>query len=558
MRQMVHVFQKDCRHLWPTIGAVLLLIALHAYGDVVLEGDSEAIAVVWSPFTLFYVLVGLSGMLLPFALLFLVASVVQEEAPVGTEQFWLTRPYDRVSLVIEKLVFLALFASLPLLLHDIAILLYLHLPLPAAGSLLLWKQAQFCVFLLIAATLAALTRTLAQFALASIGAVVLGLLLLYVSTASGQNPLFMGPPSMVYLGFTLLVLFGVAGMILIPYQYFRRRTALNAAIAIGFLCAGAIIAAFWPERLTVYLKRRNASAELSSLRLRPDPQLRPVGFSLPEVPDTAEQKPVPRIILFPFEATGLPSDVGVALTTSLAQFQSPAHQAIPFASPNPVRFQPAGEADSFLDRTGPNQFIPFFAENTRGFKDVADTEGVLKGKLFLEGYRTSRLSLGLSPDPISQQPMNIGQDHCLLTSLVRGGRVDVTLRCLGLEPGRVSRLQATLTPQPNGTGTGNTQIGGPDTWPAFFSPVNRITASFQFEYLPADAASGAHPNGPTLEQSDVAPNRRLDIYIEETVGGVVRDFRIEHLRPAEYDVPAWRQRGVQFASDRASTFGQKH
>jgi len=554
---MVHVFEKDCRHLWPTICAVLLLIALHAYADVT-EVGSEAIAIGWSPFTLFYLLVGLSGVLLPFALLLLVASVVHEEAAVGTEQFWLTRPYDRVGLVIEKLVFVALFASLPLLLHDIAVLAYLHLPLRAAGSLLLWKQAQLWVFLLIAVTLAALTRTLAQFALASIGTVVLGMLLLYVSAASGQNPFFMGPWSTVYLGLTLLLLFGVAGIILIPHQYLRRRTGLSTAIAIGFLFAGSMIVAFWPERLTVYLERRNASAELSNVRLRPDPQLQPSGLSLPALPDAGDEKPRSRLILFPFEATGLPNDVGVELTTSSAEFQSPAHPPVQFSSPNNVRFQSSSNADSFFPRTGPNQFISFLAENRRGHEVVRDTEGLLKGQLFLYGYRTYRLSLALNPDPVGEQAFNIGPDHCVLASSVRSRKVDVTVRCLGLEPGRVSGLTAMLTPLPNGSGKGQTQVGGPDTWPAFFTPVNRISASFQFDYVPAYSPSWAHPNSETLEPSGVAPNRRLDIYLEEAVGRVVRDFRIEHLRPADYDIPAWKQRGVPFASDPTSTVGQKH
>lgn len=552
MRQMVYVFRKDCRHLWPTICAVLLLIALHAYGDVTFDGGLHAVAVGWSPFSLFYLLVELSGALLPFALLFLVASVVEEEALVGTEQFWLTRPYDRVTLVIEKLVFVALFASLPLLLHDIAVLLYLHLPLRAAGSLLLWKQAQLGVFLLVAATLAALTRTLAQFALAAIGTMVLALVLLYLSAASGQSLFFKGPGSTVYVGLALLLLFAVAGIILIPYQYFRRRTRLIAAIAIGFLGAGAMIAAFWPEWLTVYLEQRTASAELRNVLLSPRPELPPAGLPQPQVPDTSEAKPVPRVILLPFEATGLPNNVGVALATSSVQFQSPAHQPIPFSSPNNVRFEPAGKPDSFFDRTGPNQFVSFLAENSRGLEDVGDTEGLLKGQLFLDGYRTYRLSLALSPDPVSEQAFNLGPNHCLLTSLVRGRKVDVTVRCLGLEPGRVSRLLATLTPPPNGTGSGNTQLGGPDTWPAFFTPVNQITGSFQFEYIPPYYPSWAHPRSDTPEPSGVPPNRRLDIYLEEAVGSVARDFRIEHLRPAEYDIPAWKQRGVQFAADRTS------
>jgi hypothetical protein len=86
-----HIFRKDCR-LWPMIFAVLLFTFLHGYGDVTNFGGGVTLGL--SPYALFYILGGLSGLVLPIALFLLVVSVIQEqeESLVGTDKFWLTRP----------------------------------------------------------------------------------------------------------------------------------------------------------------------------------------------------------------------------------------------------------------------------------------------------------------------------------------------------------------------------------------------------------------------------------------------------------------------------------
>src|ERR1019366_5077039 len=121
MNQVVHIFRKDCRRLWHTISAVLVLTLLHGYGDVINRGG---MAVGLSPYALVLILVGLSGLLLPIALFLLVVSVIQEESLVGSDKFWLTRPYDRRSLFLEKLMFVLVWAVLPMLLHDDILIRY--------------------------------------------------------------------------------------------------------------------------------------------------------------------------------------------------------------------------------------------------------------------------------------------------------------------------------------------------------------------------------------------------------------------------------------------------
>src|SRR6516162_11764533 len=112
MSQIVHIFRKDCRRLWPTIAAVLVFTFLHGYGDTLNFGGT-GVAFGLSPYLPLYILVGLSGLFLPILLFLLVVSVIHEESLVGSDEFWLTRPYSRRSLALEKLLFVVLWVFLP-------------------------------------------------------------------------------------------------------------------------------------------------------------------------------------------------------------------------------------------------------------------------------------------------------------------------------------------------------------------------------------------------------------------------------------------------------------
>ncbi len=111
MNQIVHIFRKDCRRLWPIIAAVLVFTFLHGYGEAISLGGGVALGL--SPYALFYISVGSSGLVLPIALFLLVVSVIQEESLVGSGKFWLTRPYRRRSLFLEKLLFVLVWAGCP-------------------------------------------------------------------------------------------------------------------------------------------------------------------------------------------------------------------------------------------------------------------------------------------------------------------------------------------------------------------------------------------------------------------------------------------------------------
>ena len=82
-------------------------------------------------------------LLLPIALFLLVVSVIQEESLVGSDKFWLTRPHSRRSLFLEKLMFIVLWAVVPMLLHDVILIRYFGFQLYLRLGLLVWKSTQF-------------------------------------------------------------------------------------------------------------------------------------------------------------------------------------------------------------------------------------------------------------------------------------------------------------------------------------------------------------------------------------------------------------------------------
>jgi ABC-type transport system involved in multi-copper enzyme maturation permease subunit len=153
MRQAIHILKKDARQFRYEIAAVLLLLTKFGYDEVKETGsiiNSHDLAL-WQ-------------MLLPVAWTLLVVRAIQSEALPGDRQFWITRPYDRRSLLAAKMLFLLTFISLPLLLTQAFIVVVNGYELHIGD--LLWNQILLVlVFILPSAALASVTATLPQFVL---------------------------------------------------------------------------------------------------------------------------------------------------------------------------------------------------------------------------------------------------------------------------------------------------------------------------------------------------------------------------------------------------------
>ncbi len=246
MRQALHIFGKDVRCLTYEIVATLALVATNVYfslaGSRALPTDE--------PFT---------ELFLPLAAWVLIARVIQAEALPGTQQFWLTRPYSRGSLLAAKALFLVTFISLPKLVSDaIVIQKYGH----SLGSVLpglLWSQVLlFGAFILPLAALATLTSSLVQLFFS-------GLLLLPI-ILFGFGDAF-GPMDWIPHSYTTAAL-ALASAVIVAMQYSLRRTALArlAGVALGLIVMFG--AAAIPLSFVVALQARQSKRQIDASQVR--------------------------------------------------------------------------------------------------------------------------------------------------------------------------------------------------------------------------------------------------------------------------------------------------
>ena len=118
MKQMLHIFRKDVRHLWREIAASLALLVAFAWLDIRSWSQpyGEGMATGVSALLGAEMLPGLVNLLLPLSWIFLIVRVIQGESLVGDRQFWVTRPYDWKQLLAAKTLFVLTFVNFPLLL----------------------------------------------------------------------------------------------------------------------------------------------------------------------------------------------------------------------------------------------------------------------------------------------------------------------------------------------------------------------------------------------------------------------------------------------------------
>lgn len=127
MKQALHIFKKDVRALWPQIAAMMLTIALFAAIDIGFSPINQGINFI--------------EILAGAAVWFLIARAIHEESIPGENQFWLTRPYERSSLLISKLMMVVFAVSLPFFVADCLILSFQSLSVTGNLGGLILRQA---------------------------------------------------------------------------------------------------------------------------------------------------------------------------------------------------------------------------------------------------------------------------------------------------------------------------------------------------------------------------------------------------------------------------------
>jgi hypothetical protein len=233
---MFVIFRKDVKHHWPEILISIFLLAAFSWRaprdwegqDWLGNGGLEPL---WNTMPIL--------LLLSWGLL--VVRVVQGESLVGDRQFWITRPYEWKKLISEKVLFIAVFIGLPLIVADVVLLMYAGFrPEPAWIHRLIGMQLTLIILLIVIAALAAITATLVQMlvALLGIGVAIAGAVMVveYFSSAPGFDSIvdWLSPAIMI-----------AASIVILLMQYARRtkRFARTFAIAATLIIAALAFAA---------------------------------------------------------------------------------------------------------------------------------------------------------------------------------------------------------------------------------------------------------------------------------------------------------------------------
>ena len=258
MRQALHIFKKDVRHLWFEIAVAITVVVAFTF-----TGARRALWLA-DPTTNRTAAWTMVLILLPLTWWTLIARVIHDEALPGDRQFWITRPYSWKSLLGAKALFILAFINLPMFLADIVIVRAYGLhPLGPALPGLLWSQVLLAiVFVLPIATLSALTGGLVQLVLAILApcAIALAVAIVVPEAVLGG---FWGGSEWVRAYYVFLVI-SVAAPTILVWQYATRRTATARlwAVASAMLAVLGIALIPWSAAFKIQSWFSKRSVEL--------------------------------------------------------------------------------------------------------------------------------------------------------------------------------------------------------------------------------------------------------------------------------------------------------
>jgi len=229
--QAVHIFEKDARRLWLQIAAVAVLFAAYAFLSPETALNNNGALLDWN---------GIPAALVVLACWTLGASAIHEDSPAEESPFWLTRPYDRVSLVAAKILFLFAFVFVPLLLAGVVLEMRAGASVFAnAGALIGLCLVRSLWLILPALSLGVVTRGLLDFS----GAVLLGWVLLLLTTdrGFGIGTFLYGPDGpgnpLRNASIASVAPMIVAGIVVLGMQLANRHTMRSR----GYVAAGVLL-----------------------------------------------------------------------------------------------------------------------------------------------------------------------------------------------------------------------------------------------------------------------------------------------------------------------------
>jgi hypothetical protein len=264
MRQALHIFKKDVRYLSIEI-AVTLLVVVAAF---TFTGARRA-GWLADPAVNLSMATTLVKFLLPLVWCILIARLVHAEALPGDRQFWTTRPFGWKSLLAAKALFVAAFVNLPLLAAHIVILLaYGFHPLAEIPGLL-WSQVLItAVLVLPMAALSALTTGNVQLLMTGS---VLGLALVAWNIVAPFYRYDEGWRALEWVRYSYdVAVLALATLVILVWQYARRRTAAARCLAVGAVVLVALGNTLLPWTAAFALQSRLSKQPIDPASLRID------------------------------------------------------------------------------------------------------------------------------------------------------------------------------------------------------------------------------------------------------------------------------------------------
>jgi hypothetical protein len=229
MRQALHILKKDLHGLHLPVLVVYAAMLMQFAGtlrDPLIHDPIPGLE--WL------------GLVVPLAMLVAAGMLVQQEPLVGTTAFWVTKPIKRGSLLLSKILFLAVFVMMPAALATLATALAYGVDLALLAPVMRQSIISWTSLLAAALLLAAITPNLSAYLTLGIGFSMANQAL--ESLVEKVVPLEYSFANERVQG----VMIVLSGVLLICHQYFTRRTRRSVA-GLAIACvAASLVPRFWP------------------------------------------------------------------------------------------------------------------------------------------------------------------------------------------------------------------------------------------------------------------------------------------------------------------------
>jgi hypothetical protein len=523
MRQALHIFWKDVRHLkWELLLMLSLVVAFVA-------AEPRR----WRPLheiTPFRQAEGLIQVLMGLAWCYLVVRLIHEEAPAGDRQFWITRPYSWKSLWAAKLLFIFVFINVPVLVADAMILVAAGFSPSSHLLLLVWKQIALAAGLAAAVAVAAVTRRLLEFGLAGLIIALYSVVLEFVYRAW---PL----PTWIQVSvFTAIIIAAASALVL--YQYARRRTVVSR---VALVCL-ALVMLVAMSRVTWNLI---ASRRLAALA----PQTS--GSPMLVFDPNADRKPANNFIYtaedivpvsIPLQVAGLPEGTDIASDVARASIDAPGNRSWHNYGGFQYSYSTAKSSEARL-------YV-----NTRFFDEIKSTPVTVRFSVLLTLLRDQGTT------KVALQDRDISMDEvfkCLPygtsneTMLCRTPLFRPRLFRIGIDVPESCHSAGSDSPQGSQRSEGSQSLER--TAPRAEPRTIRMSTGWyaqvmDFEISPVTTFYTALRQGPRSAESSAnqgpldCPGAQVEFTTEGAVAHIRRDIEIRGLRLADYAIKSRRYR----------------